>query len=290
MTEPTSEFFQITNVAADKSQERLRSRLAGAVGSVDVNNAALGRALRADRLRIGMVDAAVDWEGFESDLEERLFADIRRSARDAAEATARKMGTRLERGIIDDLARRRAREAARLMTKNSRQALFKTMQRLRREGFSDAFIRRNVRTFAGLNRQQTTAIMNRMKAMREAGASPAQMERAARRLSTRARQARARFSARQETKIGAEAGQDQAIRQALDNGEIEDVRQRWASIRDKRRDPVCARLHGQVRKLGERFVDPVTGNSYAGPPEPHQTCRCGKHIIFKRARRSGRAA
>ncbi len=65
---------------------------------------------------------------------------------------------------------------------------------------------------------------------------------------------------------------------------ISEVKQRWVSIKDKQRDPICARLHGQVVPLGQKFTDPGTGKKYDRPGQPHSRCRCGRQYSFGRVR------
>ena len=104
------------------------------------------------------------------------------------------------------------------------------------------------------------------------------------------RRSRATLVARQESLTAAEDGQEAAIVAAQDQGAIENVTQRWVSVRDRNRDPICARLHGQKVPLGKPFTDPGTSVKYRSPPEPHSACRCGRQYSFRKTAKAKAAS
>jgi hypothetical protein len=176
-----------------------------------------------------------------------------------------------------------------MMARETRKAMTKAIRRMKREGFSRREIVANARKMVGLNQQQANSVLSRMKKARDSGVGRGKLQREFDRVTARQFRNRGKMTGAHETKIGAEMGQDVAVAHAVDEGEIENPRERWVSIRDGRRDPICKRLHGQTVPLGKRFTDPSTGNSYKGPPEPHMTCRCGKHLMFRKVPAERRA-
>lgn len=55
----------------------------------------------------------------------------------------------------------------------------------------------------------------------------------------------------------------------------------WMSSKDDRTCPVCKRMDGQVRKLGEDFVDETTGEHFK-TSHAHIQCRCTERPIMEK--------
>lgn len=282
MALPASVWWNIANDSAVASQGGLARALGKTLTDLTLNTARLGEMLdRGQVNRVG-IESAVNFTKLEAKIEADVLAFNLKAARRAARESARQMGaSRVSDAFIERVAQRRARSVARMMSRETRKAMSKAIRRMKREGFSRSEILQNARKMVGLNQQQANSVLSRVKALRESGAPRARLRREFDRLTGRQFRNRGKMTGAHETKIGAELGQDAAVAHATDEGEIENPRERWVSIRDGRRDPICKRLHGQTVPLGKRFVDPATGNSYKGPPEPHMTCRCAKHVLFR---------
>lgn len=279
MALPSSVWFNIANDAAIAQEVGLARTLTNTL-DVNINGRRLGEMLDSGRVNIAGIEAAVNFEKLERQLERDIFEFNLKSAKKAARESAKTMGaTPIPTEFLEREARRRARSVARSMSTETRRAMARSIRRMKAEGFSRREIIANARKLGGLNQQQANSVLSRMKALRESGASRARMDKEFDRLTRRQFRARGKLAAGHETKIGAEMGQDSAVAHAVDAGEIENVRQRWVSIPDGRRDKICKGLHGQTVALGEKFS--YGGREYNGPPEPHLTCRCGKHVLFR---------
>jgi hypothetical protein len=215
-----------------------------------------------------------DWADFRSDLEERLRARFDRIARDIGKAS-KMPGARLD-VMEDETARmldRKARDAAKQLASESRDAYRAGVSRLSRAGLSEAQVREWMRPLRGLNDAQTQSAVNRMLAMREAGASATTIRNDAAKMGRKKASARGRAIARTSSLDVATASQEEAVRQGLDSGDLARATKQWVAALDVTHAE-CKRLDGQRRKVGESFVDPMTRRKVNNPPL-HPNCRCG---------------
>lgn len=54
----------------------------------------------------------------------------------------------------------------------------------------------------------------------------------------------------------------------------------WRCTDDDRTSPICRRMDGEVRKIGDPFVDPKTGDTF-DIAHGHIQCRCSERILFE---------
>lgn len=88
---------------------------------------------------------------------------------------------------------------------------------------------------------------------------------------------RAELIARTETMKAANAGQQEAWDQAVDDGLLTgDEKQVWITAPDERLCPICDEMDGQEIALGESFD--VDGEELDGPPA-HPNCRCTVGLV-----------
>jgi hypothetical protein len=276
---PVSPWWTISHSASDSVDLSVQQGVSAAANSIDVDAKLLRREIA--RGRYARAADAFDWKGYESKLAKELEARTMKAAEKSAAATARRLGVPFDSVDLQAQVRARARSTARQMAKESRNAMKESMRRIHRQvGESAKDTAELAKKMAGLNRQQANSVASRLAGMSDATA--AQRSRETQRLIKRGRKNRASLVARHEGLTAAEDAQEATFRAAVDQGAIKEVWQRWVSIRDKRRDPICARLHGQRVRMGDRFRDPVTGKTYAKPPAPHGKCRCGRQYSFRK--------
>ena len=285
---PVSPWWRISHAASDKSILSIQQGFSKAVNAMEVNSKLLRDEIA--RGRYARAADAFDWKGFEKSLGNELESRTMRAAERSAKATAKRLG--IETPSVENMrtaVRGRARATARQMARESREAMKTSLKRIRRDlGRSSAQTASRAKQIAGLNRQQASSVVNRLSGMIEEGASPFKRDAETKKLVKAHRRNRSTMVARHEGLTAAEDAQETAMRAAAEQGAITQVFQRWVSIRDKRRDKVCKRLHGQRVRLGDKFTDPETGLKYDRPPQPHGLCRCGRQYSFKK--KAGRRA
>ena len=117
--------------------------------------------------------------------------------------------------------------------------------------------------------------------------SQAQIDRMVERYGDRSVKYRAEVIGRTEAQRAVHAGQDEAIRQAVEDGPIEppEVRREWISARDGRVRDSHADLNGVVRGLDETFPGRdgalrFPGDPWAPPSETIQ-CRCSLAMLVE---------
>lgn len=267
---PRSPWWRIVHNASDKQDSGLQGSVTRTV----------------TELRQGKFGAASkpSWPQFRNSLEGRLSKNMERAAVKSARESAKRLGVSFDEETVRNAARQRAKETAKLITAESRKSASLMRKRLRKEGYSERTINRTLSRSQGLTQGQSNVVVNRMLSAREGGKSVEQQLRAAQKQARISASSRARTVARSEGLAAAQEGQTEVMRAAEREGEIEDVRKVWVTVRDGRQDPICDRLHGQKVKLGTRFRDNSTGRRYSGPPEPHGSCRCGIQFKFRKVR------
>lgn len=134
---------------------------------------------------------------------------------------------------------------------------------------------RAIRQLVGLTARQTRSVLNFSLAQRELGLTEVELDRRVERFYQRTLKRRGENIARTETIRSASAGQDAIWRSAAQRGLLDIQRQvrEWITTIDGRQDAVCERLDGTTARLGEEFVDPVSGARAMFPPV-HSQCRC----------------
>lgn len=278
---PVSPWWRIAHAASDKSALSIRQGFSRAANAIEVDAKLLNAEIK--RGRYARAADAFDWKGFEGNLAKELESRTMKAAERSAKATAKRLG--IKPPSLDSMratVRARAKATAKQMAKESRTALKESMRRLREQlGRSSAQTASRARQLAGLNRKQASSVVTRLSSLIDEGASPRKRDVATRKLIKGHRRNRSTLVARHEGLTAAEDAQEAAILAAESEGMITGVTQRWVSIRDKRRDPVCARLHGQKVPIGKAFKDPLTGITYMKPPQPHGLCRCGRQYSFR---------
>lgn len=284
MAEPQSDFWQITNDTADAVDAELERSLTKSMSRISFSTRKAKRIRGRRVVSFRSVDELFDWDKFERDLENKLFKTGRKAGRKAARKTSREIGQSVDIGRVDSLARKRAKRVARLMRRESQKSMDRAIRRMRDLGWPVSFQIDTLEEMMGLNQQQVLAVLKQAEMEQAEKEEPESKVKARiKKASAKFRKDRAKRVARHEAKQAAETAQNEAVRQAVRSKQIKRVRVRWVSIKDQRRDPICERLHGQTIPFtsSARFRDPMTGKRYKGPPEPHQTCRCGKHFIFQ---------
>jgi len=280
---PVSPWWRISHAASDASDLSIQQGFSKAANAIGVDPKKLRDEIA--RGRFARAADAFDWKGFERDLANELESRTMKAAEKSAFDTARRLGIPVPSNEeIRVNVRTRAQATAKQMAKESRNALKTSMRRLRKQQKNSSANTASIaRKIAGLNRQQATSVVNRLGALDEA--TPFKRNAQANKIVRSGRRNRARLVSRHEGSTAAEDAQELTIRAAEQQGVIKEVFQRWVSIRDKRRDPICARLHGQRVRLGDSFTDPLTGKKYSKPPQPHAKCRCGRQYTFKKVTR-----
>lgn len=274
---PSDPWWKISHAAADASDLSLRQGFSTAANAIEVNT----KKLRAEikRGRYARAADAFDWKGFEKNLARELESRTMKAAVKSARATAERIGLDPPSNEeIRETVRARARATAKQMAKESRNAMKASLRRLRKDqGLSLKKTTRIGKQIAGLNRKQASGVVTRFNALKDA--TPRTRNAAIRRQIKAARRTRSSLVARHEGLTSSEDAQEATIRAAAEQGVIKEVWQRWVSIPDKRRDPICKRLHGQRVRLGDKFTDPATGIKYEKPPQPHGVCFPGETLV-----------
>lgn len=285
---PVSPWWKIAHAASAKVSNSVVQGFTRAANAIEVDGGLLEAHIRARRY--ASAADAFDWKGFRENLAGQLETRTMKAAIESATETAKRLGVDVDLDSVRRAVRTRARATARQMATESRRAVKDALRRMSREGLSPIQAASRAKQLAGLNRQQANSIVSRILSMRDDSLSPARQDAQIRRMVKRSRRNRAKLVSQHEGSTVAEDAQEVAIRAAKDEGAIKNVFQRWVSIRDKQRDPICARLHGQRVRLGQKFSDPATGKKYDKPPQPHGHCRCGRQYEFERVLLRNRVA
>lgn len=267
---PAEEGWRLAHGAADTFDRSTRSAVSGVThGFQGQSLGAYERALaRGSRQAV----AALDWKSYERDLRLSLQSRMRGIVDDVASST-RIAGLEPDVAALRSLADKRAREAARAITKESRRGALAATTRLRRAGLSPRQVSQRARPLLGLGKRQVDAALNRMLAMDAAGAGMAQQLGELKTLGREKLLARGAAVARFENLRTATDAQRAIVRQAETDGVAVGTARVWVAALDVSHTN-CARLNGQVTGIDQPFVDTVGGRTIDSPPL-HQNCRCG---------------
>lgn len=221
--------------------------------------------------------ATLDWKGYEADLRFSLQSRMRGVVDDVA-GSSRIAGLEPDLDALRKLADRRARQAARTITRESRRGALEATKRLRRAGLTPRQVSQRTRPLLGLGKRQVDATLNKMFAMEVAGAPLGQQLSELKKLGKEKLSARGAGIARFENLSAATDAQRELVRQAESDGVAVGAARVWVAVLDVTHVN-CARLNGQVTGVDQPFVDTVGGKTIDSPPL-HQNCRCGVQYVL----------
>ncbi|MDD5366917.1 MAG: hypothetical protein PHR30_16390 [Gallionellaceae bacterium] len=137
-----------------------------------------------------------------------------------------------------------------------------------------------IRDLVGLTSQQEMAVINYRFTLLEEGRSPDEVARLAKRYATKLHKYRARTIARTEASKSASAGQQEAWRQAAEEGYLdpETVIKVWIASRKENMCDVCAHELNQQRVVGLETAWSCSLGEIARPPA-HVCCLCRSALI-----------
>lgn len=221
--------------------------------------------------------ATLDWKGYEADLRFSLQSRMRGVVDDVA-GSSRIAGLEPDLDVLRKLADRRARQAARIITRESRRGAVEATKRLRRAGLTPRQVSQRTRPLLGLGKRQVDATLNKMFAMEVAGAPLGQQLSELRKLGKEKLLSRAAGISRFENLGAATDAQQQLARQAVSEGVAIVASRIWVATLDVTHKN-CARLDGQITGVDQPFVDTVTGRTIENPPL-HKYCQCGVQYVL----------
>ena len=140
---------------------------------------------------------------------------------------------------------------------------------------------RLIENLVGLDSRQANALVNYEWYLRGLGKPESQIERMVQREYARRLRYRATTIARTESARAAIIGQNEAWRQAADNGYLDRATTERVWVAALNPCPICADLNGQHVGLDEPFGPDINGNTYDGPPGPHPNCLCALSLSFR---------
>jgi len=156
------------------------------------------------------------------------------------------------------------------ITSTTREAIREVVADAYLQGGSASRLARTIRPLIGLRSDQIRAVMRRSEEL--AGLSAAAHDRAIDAYGRKLLRQRAELIARTETVFAQAAGQDQAFRQAVEEGLVLAGAVRvWVADPGERTCPICSDLDGKESPIGGAFEG--LGDLYELPPA-HPNCRC----------------
>ena len=274
---PPEEGWRLAHGAADRFDRSTRAAVS------EVSNTFRGQSMggfeRALSRGSRQAVAALDWKGYEADLRFSLQSRMRGIVEDVAKSS-RIPGLEPDLDALRKLADRRARQAARTITRESRRGALATTKRLRKAGFTPRQVSQRTRSLLGLGKRQADAALNRMFAMDDAGAGLGRQLDELRKLGKDKLGMRGAAVSRFENLSAATDAQRELVRQAKREEVVIGAARIWVAVLDVTHVN-CARLNGQVAGVDQPFVDTVGGRTIDSPPL-HQNCRCGvQYVLFE---------
>lgn len=279
---PADPWWRIVHASADLTEAGIQRSVTKVVKSFRRSSlGALEKAVGKGQLSSAV--QSVNWKGFEKDLHGQLEKRILRSMRESGLRSATKLNIDFDpndRALLK-AANLKAKNAARLISNESRAAANKAVRQMQKEGLSPRQISRRLRPMLGTTQRQTNSMLLQAKALKAKGRSQIQIDRKLTQLSNRYGKHRARNIARFEGLGAGQYGADSVIASAMEQGQIEKVEKKWVRA-NADACPICKRLNGQRVGFDRKFIDRKTSKKYDAPPEPHGNCRCGLHYYFKK--------
>jgi SPP1 gp7 family putative phage head morphogenesis protein len=245
----------------------------GAPVSAVVDATALALKTFADRLEAGMpqdIARAFDAGGKHAARELRRMPETVRGLEIAfdrlnprAVAWVRDRGAQLVREVSD----------------GTRQAIRTIVAEAFEQGLAPRQAARLIRDVVGLTSRQAGAVASFEATLLRQGIAAEDVARRVGRYAEAQIRRRALLIARTETVAGANAGQQELWRQAVDKKLLRpaETKRKWIATHDDRLEPACESLDGKEVGLEEEFAKGVLH------PPLHPSCRCAAGLVFSKA-------
>lgn len=234
------------------------------------------KALAANDIQ-GAVDV-IRWDRGEAFLQSSLPRQYRHAYELAGEAALKSLKASIAFDIVNPEAVRFTRERSAALIREWGNSSQRAVRSLITRAFEDGIPPRQLgrlitQSGIGLTERQAIAVerfRQRLMDNDELDLTTAQVDARTERYAARLLRQRGENIARTEIILASREGQQEAWRQAGDEGllDLGKAVQRWSATLDSRVDDICTELDGETAKLGEAFP-----GGYMGPPA-HSMCRC----------------
>lgn len=229
----------------------------------------------------GVVDS-VDWAGLEGNLREEYERRLARAMKQGADQFKKRFPKiEYDPGApgIQRAIKKRARELAQQLTKESKKGFRQAARGLFREGAGRRRTARELKDMIGLTRKEAQAVINVRSAMLEKDLGAGAIDKRSTQLVRKYRRQRGARIARTAGADISNLGQDLALKQAIKSGDVEEKEVEKVWIVDMDACPICAPMQGQRRSPGRAFTT-GKGGEVDGPPV-HPNCRCATTVKLK---------
>jgi len=283
--DPKDPEWKLLHRVADSKLDRTKKAFLMAVAATQAEVIVSRMAEALENNDLASVENMIDWAVFGAGLGivKEIFQGI---VDEVGKATARRLGEKLKAELRFDLLNPRAvefinhhtGELITQVTEESRQAIRTIIRRAFEEGGHPYQQAKKIIQHIGLTERQSQAVENFRRRLIEDGVSRVKANKQAEAYAKRLLRDRAETVARTETMMASNEGQQEAWRQAVEEGLLDEaeVEREWIVTPDDRLCDRCLAMDGKRASINETYEGGIEG------PPLHPRCRCTEGLVERK--------